>query len=610
MVLCVPTLLLINISLYDGKSNDLFFNESLIDIAEELLLGHMLRLPRIIYNGNERQKATGLSRLKCFIILLFNKDRLHVSLSNDDLIEKLLDVLLLSVEMERAQSLLEICGDVWQIGTENFAGSLFFGNKKSPWKIYKNIQNQQIINEIETVCEYLSKEQHVYTFVLELLYKMLLRNSNKSNEILVLIQMLYSEQHILNGTSSSLHKLIWENLLSDHHWNIITDTKEFQNVIINFKRSTIRNKEMNRKDDICDSFSYIKSEMNSLKEIKNNILHTCLIIETVSFYATQMRKEIYVMKSLYNIVEKSASKSYYIRASALLALESIRKAYNFNSISDLLDNNADYIIHKISKCLDKPSQLDAAIHILSNSLRFASTKTNVEAIIQLLIDADYAKKGQISDSLQYTYALKLILTTIHEIYESTIDSRNDEIDSMYNIGTMHVFYFNIWFKELNSKKVRHSYHKMENRKNQNKINLHPKDLRDDVHFELLEKLVPIILKQVFSQLTCKKRELKILVLDTINIGLDLIKINENELLPFVNLMWDILIQHCFQGNDKVLIQYCFRVITKLSKYVKEFVRKRFARYYCFIQNIDHQLISITLICVVNVVCFAVILFRA
>lgn len=578
MVLCLPTLLQINISLYGGKSKDIFFNEHFIDIAEELLLEHMLRLPRIINIGTERQKATGLSRLKCFIAFLFKKGRLHVTLSNDDLIEKLLDVLLLSVEMERSQSLLEICSDVWQIGSKNIAESLFFGYRKSPWKIYKNIQNQQIINEIETVCEYLSKEHYVYTFFLELLYKMLLRNTDKSNEILVLIQMLYSEQHKSNGTSSNLHKLIWENLLDDQRWNLITDTNELGNVIINYKRSMIKSNEMNGEIGIRNKFSYKKTEMNSLKEIKNNILHTCLIIETASFYAIRMRKEVYAMKSLHYIVEKSASKLYYIRASAFLALDKISKSYNFNSISDLLDNNADYIIHKISKCFDKTSRLDAAIHILSNSLRSTSTmtKTNVEGIIQLLIDAEYSKKGQFSNSLQFIYAFKLILTTIHEIYEHKIDLTNYEFGS--NIGTMHIFYFDIWLKELNSKKVRHSCHNMKNRNNQNMM--YPRNLKDDVHFELLDKLVAIILKQVITQLTSKKRELKIMVLDTINIGLDLIKSNENELLPAVYLMWDILIQQCFQGNDTVLLQYCFRVITKLSEYAKEFVRKRFARYYC------------------------------
>ncbi|XP_055307740.1 uncharacterized protein LOC129571891 [Sitodiplosis mosellana] len=552
----------------------MFYNEHLIDIAEELLLEHLIRLPRVIQTGNEDQKATSFSQLKCFIILLFKRGRLQVTLSNNHLIEQLLDILLSSVEMERSHRLLEICNDVMDINDgENSKSWVFshYGNKKSPWKIFKNIQNEQIIKEIETVCEYLNKDQHIYTFVLELLLKMLMKNSDKCNEVLVIIQMLHSNQFKLNDVCWSLHISIWENLLCDHRWNLVTDTNEFSDVNINYEVNWTGDNQMKGAVDFCDKLSHQKVQMNSLKEIKNNVLHTCLIIETVSFFATQMRQEVYAMKSLHYIVEKSSSKLYIIRASTFRALETIRLAYNFNAISDLLDINADYLIHKIGKSLDKPYRIDAAIHILRNTLRSDTTISinNIESIISLLI-IEYSKKSQSNNSLQFIYAFKLILSRIHDVSsEYTIDVCNNDVRSMNQIRNVYYNHLHIWLGELHADRKWHVI----NQSDRNIINRRP----ENVKFTPYTKLAVIILKQVIPFLTSKKTTLKMLALDTINIGLDIIKNDENEFLPIVNLIWDTLIQQCIQGNDKVLLQYCFQVITKLSKFAKEIVKRRFTR---------------------------------
>lgn len=563
----------------------MFYTEHLIDIVEELLLEHLIRLPRVIYTGNEVQQASDFLQLKCFMILLYEKNRLQVTLSNDDAIEKLLHILLSAVELEKSNKLVEICSDVWHINDQKIAHSLFassYGTGKRPWKIYKNINNHKIIDNIKTVCEYLTKHQHVYVFVLEFLCERLMKNSDKCNEVLIIIQMLLSNPCKLNDTCGSLHTLILENLLCEYRWNLVTDTVELSNIDIRYKTDQVKINRVDEAVNIRERLLHQEIEMISSKKIKNNILHSCLTIETVGLYAKQQcqrQNELYIMKSLQYIIEKSASKNYMIRVSAFGALENIRLAHNLNTITELMHINTDYLIHSVEKSLAKPNCIDEAIHTLKNTLQSETTlsQSNLESIISTLI-TESSKKSHSANSLSFIYAFKMILSTMQSTSSKcTIDLCNEKVSSFDKVRNRHN-HFDEWSKFLHAVRIsklnlNHNTDDINNQSNQSIM--HQEVENDDK--QMFTRLAAIILKQVVPYLTSKRMEIKMATLHTINIGLDIIKDNENELLPTIHIMWNVLIQQCFQNNNKTLLPYGFQVITKLSKYAQQFVKKRFLR---------------------------------
>lgn len=565
----------------------MFYTEHLIDIVEELLLEHLIRLPRAIYTGHEVQQASYFSQLKCFMILLYEQKRLQVTLSNDDAIEKLLHILLSAVELEKSNNLVEICSDVWHIDDQKIAHSLFassYGIGKRPWKIYKNINNHKIIDDIKIVCEYLTKHQHVYVFVLEFICERFLKNSDKCNEVLIITQMLLSNPCKLTDTCSSLHTLILENLLCEYRWNLVTDTVELSNIDINYKTDQVEGNRVDESVNIRERLLHQEIEIISSKKIKNNILHSCLTIETVGLYAKQQRQrhnEMYIMKSLQYIIEKSASKNYMIRVSAFGALENMRLAHNLNTITELMHINTDYLIHSVEKSLAQPNCIDKAIHTLKNTLQSETTlsQSNLESIISTLI-TESSKKSQSANSLPFIYAFKMILSTMHSTStKCTTDLCNIKVGSFDKVRNRHN-HFDVWTRFLHAVRIsklnsNHNTHVINNQSNQSTIYMHQEVRNDDK--QMFTRLAAIILKQVVPYLTSKRMEIKMVTLHTISIGLDIIKDNENELLPTIHLMWNVLIAQCFQNNNKTLLPYGFQVITKLSKYAQQFVKKRFLR---------------------------------
>lgn len=576
MALCIPTLLEINISVRGNREENIIYNEYLIDFLEELLSTHMVRLPRIIHTGKIDQKSHGLLKLKLFIILLHKQGRLQVTLSNNYVIARLLDLLLFAVEVERGNNLIEICGDIIYTNDQSIERTLLSPAstyKNSPWKIYKHFHDQKTINNIEAICGYLSKQKQVYAVALEFLFKMLTKNSEKCNEVLILLQMFISHPINVND-ACSLHFLILDNLLLEYRWNLITDSSKIRRETETYNTGR---KNYNRLDELIhirDSLTHQKAEEISMIGIKNNILHTCLIIETLGLYAKilrQQKNEMLLIKSLQCIIEKSTSKQFIVRTSAFYAMETIRLAYSLNSISDLIHINVDYLIHTISNGFSKPNNnIEAAVHILGNTLTLNSSLIlfNIESIISTFT-SEISKPSQSTNTLSFVNASKFILSRIYDFTFKSSVIRDKKHTHSRNLQKS----FDLWMEILYTEKLSRSNSMV----NVELTCVNNHRVSKGYETTSITRFAAIILKQAISLLNSKNLELNILTLETISIGLDIIRDDENELLPMVNLIWNVLIEQCFRENNKILLRCCLHLITKLAKYAKEFIKKRFMR---------------------------------
>lgn len=72
----------------------------------------------------------------------------------------------------------------------------------------------------------------------------------------------------------------------------------------------------------------------------------------------------------------------------------------------------------------------------------------------------------------------------------------------------------------------------------------------------------------------KDRNRKLLVLDILNSGLEVIKDLEDELLPIVHLIWSPLVGRFKEYQDPLIINYCFQLLMTLARLSKDFIRMR------------------------------------
>lgn len=87
------------------------------------------------------------------------------------------------------------------------------------------------------------------------------------------------------------------------------------------------------------------------------------------------------------------------------------------------------------------------------------------------------------------------------------------------------------------------------------------------------KLVVLILQRTLHFLPSKSKETKILSLEILQNGLEIIRDFEDELLPIVHQIWSPLVNR-FKENDSLIFNLSFQLLMTLGRLSKEFIRLR------------------------------------
>lgn len=107
--------------------------------------------------------------------------------------------------------------------------------------------------------------------------------------------------------------------------------------------------------------------------------------------------------------------------------------------------------------------------------------------------------------------------------------------------------------------------------------------KEDTEVEVEEEVKPkvpkhiefvlIILKICLKFISSKKLEDKLLVLETINFGLQIIETYEDELLPLVHLIWYNFAER-FKESEALIVDRSFNLLVTLARLSKDFIRQR------------------------------------
>lgn len=597
MASCVPILLEINISYCDAasKRKTFVFNDELIDIAEELFVAHLIRLPRIIYTGDEDEQLANMQQLKGFIVMLCNTNRLKITLSNESILESFVTVLLAFVELDRSVKLLDANNNIYDINDmkQENTNSIVMLRNNTPWKDYKNLRDSKTVSIVREICHCLSNSQSVNVFILEYLMKLLTNNSIHCNEALVIIQLFCENAfNKRNRADETLHNAILEEVLCDYRWHLSTEATEQMN-----KHCDNENRQWyeDRVEGLYESqiticVSDVKNADNksdrletiTIKDIQNNILHMCLITETIGLYAKQMHEQYqkYLLNSLHRLMEKSASIHYMIRTSAIISLNNVKSAFGFESISALIFNNADYITYSINMSLKKPDQIDVALRILGVVLYYSSVESlpHLENIIATII-MESSKLNQYTNILSFIQAFTLILSTIRKSFGKEANEKMASISMNEVTEENNRNYIDIWMDMLKTNDAIEDENDCDQNEeiDENAIEKQEQELEAEEQTKTNPPLVDLsinIIKQCIPYFASKNQRIKLAALECLTIGLDIIKNYENELLPIVHQLWDSFVQQCIQDKSSVVLRYCIQLYVKLALYAKDFIFKR------------------------------------
>lgn len=574
----------------DQQSSELVFNENIIDIVEQLFMDHLMRLIRVTHTGDEEEQMANILLLRGFIFILSKANRLKITLLNEKILENFMNVLLSMVELDRPMNLLEENNNIYDLTEkrpENVQ-SLVRMRHNTPWKSFRNLRNTRLIKEIASICECLSANDAVNIIILEYLLELLTKNSINCNEVLVIIQLIINSFDI-NGSSESLHIVILEEILNEFRWYLATE-------ICDASKPECSNRTWfeDRVEGLYESATIITfSDINTasmngtnnddiitIKDIKNNILHMCLTIETVGMYAKRLgqRYQKYMLRSFHRLLEKSASVHYMIRIAALIALNNVKEAFGLNSISQLIFDNADYVSYWIDIYLKRCNQIDVALRMLSIVLHYSSIESmpHLANIIETIV-MESVKLDQSKNVLSFMRVFSLILSTIREsmgkdsILESDVHMRPAISNS----------YLEIWRSILRETDVAEEEVINTNSPEDVQNNDKPMTAIEESESEISQRppllqLSINVIKHSIPHFASKNQDIKLGALDCLNHGLDIIKDYDDDLLPIVHSIWDPFVYQCTRDTSPVVLRYCIRLLKKLALYARDFIYRRSA----------------------------------
>lgn len=284
-------------------------NFQLLENILNLFNTNLIKLPRIIYRGEENEQIAALTLLKGQIRLLSNGERLKIIFNNEQTLSTLIQILISSVELEFSNELL-----LDEYAIRDHTSQSIFKNDSLPWKNYKNLKNPVLQKQVKEICDILGKSNVMYIFVSYILdaIKTDVRNCN---ELIILLNYTIVENEI----KLNVLETIFEELLEEIHWDLTIHAND--NYILNktndetsqfFEDGIEGVYQSSTKIRFTDVRVQIEEEEDfdslvTLNDAKFHVLHICLILETCGNLAKffNQRKDFYLMKCFHKILEKT-----------------------------------------------------------------------------------------------------------------------------------------------------------------------------------------------------------------------------------------------------------------------------------------------------------------
>lgn len=533
----------------------------------ELFDSHLATMPRIILTGHDSEQIAGFTLLNSVVVTLSSNPDLAPLLHNPVSLEKFLNILLSCCEIDVPDDLMFY---------ENLSpGTLDdqFYKMKRPWKKFKNLKTESVERKFKQICHNIGSLEAAQPCI-----NFLLDNMNSIEYLVLLVEFMSC------GADTALAQDQIENIveefLVESYWAMpIRATEQVERKQRNVHEQWFSENtpglyesavEVRLRDITLDDESDKFKQNFCLQTIKYNILCTCLVLELTGTAASLLQSNFqkFMLRTLHRVLEKAGSSNFIIRTAGLSALDSIAAATISKDVSQLIDNNADFLLFNIRKLLKRNQDNDAVLDMLSVVFKLSKTsmtsyiKDIVETVAEQMTSARHANNTSCYLKLFRLYAVSI------KQWEKISDGEDDvEIHSSWEDFYDQCLHELVTEPEnvYDSCPLNESFHE--------DIEPPPKELQDDDN--ILPEYIELLNKILTSTLQFFASTNPFEVITTHEIFLESLPVlhrYDDHFLQIVHQMWYPFTKQ-FQVKNLVVLQYSFRLLVLVVRLAKDFVYK-------------------------------------
>ncbi|XP_048489583.1 TELO2-interacting protein 1 homolog [Plutella xylostella] len=565
-----------------------------LDIVAENFISILQSLPRILNNVDTPRKLATLNLIHGYLQLLGSSARLASVLGLHRAVHALTRSLVQAAARAPpaapppAPPGIPIA--ISTIDSEKLSGS--------PWRKLKHIDDPQCETRLIEICRLIGNSECADIIVDELL-DLVPDSLDERIESVYLCNWIGSAPHV----DTRLTKRIIDKYIEPHIWYLPLDmlseapplTDETYDVSIYNPRAWEKDSvpglyegtiEM-RYTDIGYSMPRTRPKdpnyCTSLAEAQNNTVLTCMLTEGLGILAKRLMADFqpYLLKTLCLILERVGSKYWLVQLAGARALGAVTAARAHGSVTELVQENADYFTHQVTVRLKKAWNTQSALQILTVVMEYsdASILNCLHGIISDVLVQSCDKYHE-NDLHAYLHVFLTFVTRTqawfppdpdvnNDVKQNTVDVTKDLLEYVENLEESERL-----LNEEEGKSGEELY----------KEDLKAKEEEDVLNYDdtVTEEKKPLpqhitltltILKRCLNFIPSRKRDERLMALQIINHGLLILQGYESEMLPLVHLVWSPMVVR-FEESDAIVLRATFELLVTMAKVSKDFIRSR------------------------------------
>ncbi|GJQ69256.1 hypothetical protein Trydic_g6398 [Trypoxylus dichotomus] len=502
----------------------------------------MLKLVPNIFNGLDNQKQQ--SSLNCLIgyIRLFGKYELISILHSTTglLVESLLYI----CELDKIDvRLLE----EWTVKDFDENPDL-----RTPWKKFMHFASDDLASKLVQLCELLAQDI-VVDIVSDCLLNIYRDDVDRRKEATILLNEILSVK--ISKGNIEIVKTVIDLYLEPQNWNIpiSTSTDDENNI--------------------------------NLTQVQNNVVQICLQLEGIGKIALILQNDFkeFLLKTLYPVLEKAGSGQPLLKAAGLAAIVNISVACKYHSVTDLINNNSDYFSYHVTRKMKDLNRNQHVLNVLGVVMNHCSMDVlpSINDIVEdVLFQSRYCTSGNMASFMKvfniFTNCLLRWLNIKIELPPIKSKAEKEQELKHFEVSNLEEEYTNFG-DDIMGKTAEEMYEEDMKKKEEEELeNNNVSEVEECKKPEPPQhiKLVVLILQRTLHFLPLKNKEVKLLSLEILQNGLEVIRDWEDELLPIVHQIWSPLVNRFKEDNDSLIFNLSFQLLMTLGRLSKEFIRLR------------------------------------
>ncbi|XP_063063959.1 TELO2-interacting protein 1 homolog [Engraulis encrasicolus] len=320
-----------------------------------------------------------------------------------------------------------------------------------------------------------------------------------------------------------------------------------------------------------------------LKQLNSNIWQICLQLEGIGVFSRVLGPAFdpFLKTVLYAVLEKVGDKSLLVSQSAVSTLASICQVCGYDSLIQLINRNADYLLNDISLHLGRPSVQSHAPRV------FAAMVTHSDASLLPLV-LDVVQDVLTAVDLHHDNRASEFLEVLHAVMKGVarVVSSNKKEESSPETENKDVFDARKFLLEYRTQtELAEGIVESENVEDEQGKDV-PSPMEEnaapDVDVEMEVDLPPhvTIAKDVMERcihlLSLPSLRLRLKVLDMLELGVRVMSECKDQLLPMVHRCWPVL-ERRLNDEDPFIVPQAFKVLCSLGEVCTDFLRKRVSK---------------------------------